>query len=994
MSRVTCRFRWILLVLVVCLDLGQAGEVPFSLPLAVPLKPGTSLIGDIALADFSGNGYGDIVGASFVRPQAQVNIEFWFNNPPWQTNGGSSIATSLQNLAALAVGDLDRNGEPDVVVCGPSGLNQFMKWYGPGPHPIANTVVDQIELADVDGDGDLDVIGGNGTGNVSWWENTGNTNADWPAHWIGQMPATRIHCEAADLDGDGDTDIVTSLSESSPSLVWWENDNGQGTIWHTHPISSTYNGNSWPRAMDLDRDGDLDVVASTDSTPGVCWWENTHGNATSWTEHPLISGFDNTGPSSVVDLDKDSDLDIVATELNGEGMVWWENRRGQPLGWLRHALPADSDLHAGTPEIGDFDRDGDPDIIYRTAEAIHWLPNQTIHRNAVFPRKELVADFFDGVTCACTADLNGDGLTDILGAASVDGEIRVWLGTGFASAPWWSSTVDLDADGIGSLFTADLDGDGDLDILGAAFSANAIRWWENTGGGLPSWTSHIIATGFMGAQDVKAADLDGDGDLDVVGAAYLQNRVSWWENDGTPADGGWVFHNLSLAFGGAYAIAVADLDRDGDVDIVGAANASNQIAWWENSGGTGTPTFSPHSIDANVHHPVSVDLADIDRDGDLDVIGAAFDAGQVFWWENVAGSPLTWLRHLVGPSTLAGAIDAHAADVDNDGDPDVVGAGYGEGRLQWWENIDGKGSEWLVQTNGLSLPNARSLYVADLDQDGDLDLLGTGGSANDQIVWWPNRGGQFALTTTKVGPATLVDAQTAALLAIDFAHLGRAGDSIMELATLELLLEQSPGNPLTQTEAAAILDAVTLYCDDGNGWFDVEDTAVQTFPNPFLNQGVATLSFYTGLPSASLEPGTTQRFFVAVTTTENAHAQTPNHFRITHLTESSSTVRDQGSGVSLLMAFSPDVASDLCVIQSPLRIHSIVRQPSGAVQLRWNSLGSDRSYTVQYSVGLANGSWEAVPFFSWPIQQTNWTDTSASTASSRFYRVVAEPLTR
>ena len=613
----------------ICPALAQAGQVSFSSPQAVPVRPASSLTGDMTVADYSRNGYLDIIGSSVVS--RQITVEFWLSLPPWQTNGALSIPTSLRNLQSLAVGDLDRNGSLEIVLSGTTSTGSVLLYYGQAPHTIANTVVEQIELADVDGDGDLDVVGGNSSGQVSWWENTADGN--WPVHWIETLDPATFHCVAADLDGDGDTDVAAGLPYNSTSLIWWENRNGRGTDWRSHPISTDYGGSGWPRAVDLDLDGDLDLAATTFEDPGVCWWENTLGDATTWTAHPLTSGFESTGPVQAADLDRDGDPDLVAPEFYGPGLVWWENQRGQPLRWVRHNLPADPGQHIGAPQLGDFDRDGDLDIAYRTATSISQLENKTIHRSASFPAQQSVFDAFPGVTRPHAADLNDDGFLDILGASSLNEGIRTWLNTGVPAARWFTWNVDLNAGPTAAVFPADLDRDGDIDIVGATLSGDAIRWWENDGAPyLPSWTPRSIATSFAGAQDVTTADLDGDGDFDVLSASSLQSRISWWENDGSPRDDGWVLHDLSLSFAGACAVATADVDRDGDIDILGAAELDQQIAWWENRPDSGTPSFLFHSVDAQVPGIRSVDLGDLDRDGDLDIVGAATGADQIYWW--------------------------------------------------------------------------------------------------------------------------------------------------------------------------------------------------------------------------------------------------------------------------------------------------------------------------------------------------------------------------
>ena len=122
-----------------------------------------------------------------------------------------------------------------------------------------------------------------------------------------------------------------------------------------------------------------------------------------------------------------------------------------------------------------------------------------------------------------------------------------------------------------SVYAADVDGDGDLDVLGASVLADSIGWWENTIGDGSAWTQHIISSAVDGATEVYAADVDGDGDLDVVCSAATADTITWWEN--AAGDGStWTEHVLSSTFDSAYSVYAADVDSEGDIDVLGAAS--------------------------------------------------------------------------------------------------------------------------------------------------------------------------------------------------------------------------------------------------------------------------------------------------------------------------------------------------------------------------------------------------------------------------------------
>jgi len=136
--------------------------------------------------------------------------------------------------------------------------------------------------------------------------------------------------------------------------------------------------------------------------------------------------------------------------------------------------------------------------------------------------------------------------------------------------------------GACSVYSEDIDGDGDMDVLGAANDDDEIAWWENLGGSEIRWTKHIIDAAFNGAQCVYSEDVDDDGDMDVLGAASHVSGIAWWENvDGSGTS--WFRHDLSDNFPVVYSICSGDLDTDGDMDVLGAAYF-NAIAWWEFTG--------------------------------------------------------------------------------------------------------------------------------------------------------------------------------------------------------------------------------------------------------------------------------------------------------------------------------------------------------------------------------------------------------------------------
>ncbi len=348
------------------------------------------------------------------------------------------------------------------------------------------------------------------------------------------------------------------------------------------------------------------------------------------------------------------------------------------------------------------------------------------------PVEHTVDGTFDAAFSIYAADVDGDGDMDVLGAAYLADDITWWENTDGTGTVWVEHTVDGYFSYAISVYAADVDGDGDTDVLGAALVDDDITWWENTDGSGTVWVEHTVGGDFDAARSVYAADVDGDGDMDVLGAAYLADDITWWENtDGSGTI--WVEHTVNGTFDGAWSVYAADVDGDGDMDVLGAAYYADDIIWWENTDGSGT-VWVEHTVDGDFDGVRTVYAADVDGDGDTDVLGAATSANDITWWENTDGSGTAWVEHTVD-GTFDAAYSVYAVDVDGDGDMDVLGAAAVADDITWWENIDGSGTVWVEHTVDGDFDGAYSVYAADVDGDGDMDVLGAALDADD-ITWW------------------------------------------------------------------------------------------------------------------------------------------------------------------------------------------------------------------------------------------------------------------
>jgi hypothetical protein len=322
------------------------------------------------------------------------------------------------------------------------------------------------------------------------------------------------------------------------------------------------------------------------------------------------------------------------------------------------------------------------------------------------------------------ADVDGDGDTDILSASALDSKIAWYENDG--SQNFIAHTIATSAFIHLSVFAADVDGDGDTDVLSAAVGDPTIAWYENDGS--QNFTAHTISHTVHGAASVFAADVDGDGDTDVLSASRSGNTISWYENDGSQ---NFISHTISTSAIFASSVFAADVDGDGDIDVLSASASDDKIAWYENDG---SQNFTPHTISTAADRTYSVFAADVDGDGDTDVLSASFNDDKIAWYENDGSENFT---ARIITTSADGAQSVFAADADGDGDLDVLSASFYDDKIAWYEN-DGN-QNFIARTISTTADAAASVFAADVDGDGDLDVL-SASYFDSKIAWYENTG--------------------------------------------------------------------------------------------------------------------------------------------------------------------------------------------------------------------------------------------------------------
>ena len=566
---------------------------------------------------------------------------------PDSTTAGTVIGSETDITFSVALADIDGDGDLDLVA-GKNGTNKLylndvtLNGSGNGGFTTGTgTAIGSesddtrsVTLADVDGDGDIDLVTGNQAATNKLYLNLGSgvfTTGAGTA--IGSESDKTRSVMLADVDGDGDLDLVTGNSTDGGSngtnKLYINLGSGVFTAGPGTAIGGDADNTIEVTLGDVDGDGDLDLVAGNYNQTNKLYLYDGNlngpgsGGFTTGAGTTIGSESDKTFSVTLGDIDGDGDLDLVTGNLDQTNKRYLNLGSGVFTTGIGTAIGNESD-DTWSVTLGDIDGDGDLDLMTGN----DWETNKLYLNDGIggftTGAGTVIGSEGDSTLSVALADVDGDGDLDLM--AGNNGASKIYLNGGSGGFPDSSTAgtaIDIDSDNTLEVTLGDVDGDGDLDLVTGNDGQTNKLYLNDGSGGFPT-VGTAIGSESDDTQSVTLADIDGDGNLDLVTGNDGQTNKLYINNGrgGFPTGAGTA---IGSEADGTWSITLGDIDGDGDLDLVAGNKGQTNKLYLNDvtSNGSGNGGFTAGAgtaIGSDSDNTRSVTLGDIDGDGDLDLV--------------------------------------------------------------------------------------------------------------------------------------------------------------------------------------------------------------------------------------------------------------------------------------------------------------------------------------------------------------------------------------
>ena len=331
----------------------------------------------------------------------------------------------------------------------------------------------------------------------------------------------------------------------------------------------------------------------------------------------IITGASGVKELSIADLNNDQYEDIVAANYSSETIDVYINQSSTNATWNKATVRSNiQDIT--TILTADLDNDSDLDIISADTGsfAINWDVN--LDGSGSNWAVRTVTSTAGAIRSMCAGDLNKDGNVDIVAADDSRDRIYYLKNNYQNSNSWESISIYEDADNPMSIFCSDIDHDGDIDVVSASQNSGTIHWHENVNGNGLEWNTFQVTDSVPFVNKIYVSDINNNSYFDIISTSPASSTVNWHKNvngNGQTWESTTIYSNLPYTTD----LVVGDLDHDGDQDILSGSNQSKNVIWIENNLPIETE-WTVHEIGPTIDYPGSIQLIDVENDGDNDVI--------------------------------------------------------------------------------------------------------------------------------------------------------------------------------------------------------------------------------------------------------------------------------------------------------------------------------------------------------------------------------------